>query len=67
VRFGEAAVQMGLISDNDVRFALAKQYDFPHLVRDTEAKGSSRPTSWWRRSRRSIRAPRSCARCAPSS
>ena len=39
VRFGEAAVRMGLISDNDVRFALAKQYDFPHLVRDTEAKG----------------------------
>jgi len=39
VRFGEAAVRLGLISDNDVRFALAKQYDFPHLVRDTEAKG----------------------------
>jgi receptor protein-tyrosine kinase len=39
VRFGEAAVRMGLITDNDVRFALAKQYDFPHLVRDTEAKG----------------------------
>ena len=39
IRFGEAAVQLGLITDNDVRFALAKQYDFPHLVRDTEAKG----------------------------
>ena len=39
MRFGEAAVRLGLISDNDVRFALAKQYDFPHLVRDTEAKG----------------------------
>ena len=39
VRFGEAAVRLGLITDNDVRFALAKQYDFPHLVRDTEAKG----------------------------
>ena len=39
VRFGEAAVRLNLITDNDVRFALAKQYDFPHLVRDTQAKG----------------------------
>ena len=39
MRFGEAAVRLGLISDNDVRFALARQYDFPHLVRDAEAKG----------------------------
>jgi receptor protein-tyrosine kinase len=39
IRFGEAAVQLGFITDNDVRFALAKQYDFPHLVADTEAKG----------------------------
>jgi protein-tyrosine kinase len=39
IRFGEAAVQLGFITDNDVRFALAKQYDFPHLVADAEAKG----------------------------
>src|SRR5579862_7563324 len=39
VRFGEAAVMLGLITDNDVRFALAKQYDFPHLVPDADAKG----------------------------
>ena len=39
IRFGEAAVQLGFITDNDVRFALAKQYDFPHLVADVEAKG----------------------------
>jgi protein-tyrosine kinase len=39
VRFGEAAVQLGFITDNDVRFALAKQYDFPHLVADVAAKG----------------------------
>jgi protein-tyrosine kinase len=38
-RFGESAVQLGYITDNDVRFALAKQYDFPHLVADTESKG----------------------------
>ncbi len=39
VRFGEAAVRLGYITDNDVRFALAKQYDFPHLVQDFESKG----------------------------
>ena len=39
MRFGECAVRLGYISDNDVRFALAKQYDFPHLVQDVEAKG----------------------------
>jgi protein-tyrosine kinase len=39
VRFGEAAVQLGYITDNDVRYALAKQYDFPHLIPDTESKG----------------------------
>jgi len=39
IRFGEAAVQLGLLSDNDVRLALAKQFDFPLLVPDVEAKG----------------------------
>jgi len=39
VRFGEAAVQLGLITDNDVRFALAKQFDFPLLVPDVDSKG----------------------------
>ena len=39
LRFGEAAVRLGYITNNDVRFALAKQYDFPHLVQDDRAKG----------------------------
>jgi len=39
MRFGEAAVRLGYITDNDVRFALAKQYDFGHLVQDVQAKG----------------------------
>ena len=30
-RFGEAAVRLGLVSDDEVRYALAKQYDFPHF------------------------------------
>jgi protein-tyrosine kinase len=36
VRFGEAAVRMGLISEDDVRFALAKQYDMPHFTPSSE-------------------------------
>jgi protein-tyrosine kinase len=39
LRFGEAAVHLGYITDNDVRYALAKQYDFPHLIPNVEAKG----------------------------
>jgi protein-tyrosine kinase len=36
VRFGEAAVRLGYISEDDVRFALAKQYDLPHLTPASE-------------------------------
>ena len=32
MRFGEAAVRLGLVTDEEVRYALAKQYDFPHLI-----------------------------------
>ncbi len=39
LRFGEAAVRLGLVTDEEVRFALAKQYDFPHLVPDRSALG----------------------------
>ncbi len=39
LRFGDAAVRLGYVTDDDVRFALAKQYDFPHLVQDFHAKG----------------------------
>lgn len=44
VRFGEAAVQLGFISDNDVRFALAKQFDFPLLIPGVEEKGGIQPS-----------------------
>jgi receptor protein-tyrosine kinase len=44
LRFGEAAVRLGYITNNDVRFALAKQYDFPHLVQDVQAKGAQPST-----------------------
>ena len=36
VRFGEAAVRLGYISEDDVRFALAKQYDMPHFTASSE-------------------------------
>jgi len=36
VRFGEAAVRLGYISEDDVRFALAKQYDLPHFTPSSE-------------------------------
>ena len=44
IRFGEAAVQLGFITDNDVRFALAKQFDFPLLVPGVEEKGGLQPS-----------------------
>src|SRR4051812_12717161 len=44
VRFGEAAVQLGLITDNDVRFALAKQFDFPLLVPEHESGDGLQPS-----------------------
>jgi len=44
VRFGEAAVQLGFISNNDVRFALAKQFDFPLLQPGVEEKGGLQPS-----------------------
>jgi receptor protein-tyrosine kinase len=44
IRFGEAAVQLGFITDNDVRYALAKQFDFPHLVPGVDEKGGLQPS-----------------------
>jgi chain length determinant protein tyrosine kinase EpsG len=34
-RFGEAALRVGLITKEDLQSALAKQYDFPHLLPGT--------------------------------
>ena len=36
IRFGEAAVRLGYITPEDVRFALAKQYDMPHFTPSSE-------------------------------
>jgi chain length determinant protein tyrosine kinase EpsG len=36
VRFGEAAVRLGYLTEDDVRFALARQYDMPHFTPASE-------------------------------
>jgi protein-tyrosine kinase len=35
-RFGEAAVLLGFVSEDDIRFALARQYDMPHFTPASE-------------------------------
>jgi len=44
VRFGEAAVRLGLVTDEEVRFALAKQYDFPHFSPGSQVAGNEGPS-----------------------
>lgn len=39
-RFGEAALRLGLITMDDVRCAIAKQYDLPHLLPGNESISS---------------------------
>lgn len=39
-RFGEAAVRLGFVTEDDIRFALARQYDMPHFT--PAAEGPSR-------------------------
>lgn len=33
MRFGDAAVKLGLITDTDIQYALSRQYDYPYLQR----------------------------------
>ena len=33
LRFGDAAIQLGLLSQADIDFALARQFDYPYLIR----------------------------------
>ena len=36
IRFGEAAVRLGYLQEDDIRFALARQYDLPHFTPASE-------------------------------
>src|SRR5438034_566062 len=40
LRFGAAALRLGLITEDDVRCAVAKQYDLPHLLPGNETISS---------------------------
>src|SRR5881398_2241224 len=40
LRFGEAALRLRLITPEDLRSALAKQYDFPYVPLDGDAFGA---------------------------
>jgi chain length determinant protein tyrosine kinase EpsG len=45
-RFGEAAIELNLITDNDLRGALAKQYEFPYLVSGPEGVSKELIAAW---------------------
>lgn len=32
LRFGDAAIKLGMVSEEDIRFALAQQFDYPYLA-----------------------------------
>jgi protein-tyrosine kinase len=40
IRFGEAAQRLGLITEDDLRCAVARQYDLPHLLPGNESISS---------------------------
>jgi chain length determinant protein tyrosine kinase EpsG len=37
LRFGDAAIQLGLLSKEDIDFAIARQFDYPYLLRGQSA------------------------------
>ena len=45
-RFGEAAIELNLISDADLRQALAKQYEFPYLLFGPEGVSKELIAAW---------------------
>lgn len=36
-RFGDAAIALGLLTEDDIRFALASQFDYPYLAADDDS------------------------------
>jgi protein-tyrosine kinase len=45
-RFGEAAIELNLITDSDLRQALAKQYEFPYLVSGPDGVSKELVAAW---------------------
>ena len=46
LRFGEAAVQLNLLTRADIEFALARQFDYPYLLPDSGTIASSVVTAY---------------------
>jgi protein-tyrosine kinase len=44
--FGEAAIELNLITDSDLRQALAKQYEFPYLVSGPDGVSKELVAAW---------------------
>ena len=40
LRFGDAAIKLGMVSEEDIRFALAQQFDYPYLASNDANLGS---------------------------
>ncbi|RTL52478.1 MAG: chain length determinant protein tyrosine kinase EpsG [Rhodocyclaceae bacterium] len=38
LRFGDAGLRLGLLTEADIQFALARQYDYPYLVKGEESQ-----------------------------
>src|SRR4051794_33916754 len=45
-RFGEAAIELNLITDTDLREALAKQYEFPYLASGPDGVSKELVAAW---------------------
>jgi len=45
-RFGEVAIELNLITDSDLRQALAKQYEFPYLVSGPDGVSKELIAAW---------------------
>lgn len=46
LRFGDAAIQLGLLTQADVDFALARQFDYPYLIRGESKVSESLVTAY---------------------
>ncbi len=41
LRFGDAAIHLGLLADSDIQYALARQYDYPYLLKGDKTVSES--------------------------
>ncbi len=44
IRFGDAALRLGLVTETELRMALSKQFDFPVLLPGTHGEGEGQPS-----------------------